>query len=279
MKTLYTTYSNFAKRLVMPLIVLMTVGVGSVLAQETLTATLTFDDLSKRTTFNENQQVWEENGIVFTNDKAKSTTNVGDYYNPIRCYKNSKITIRCELGNIKQITVNTTEGASDLQSAIGNEEGSNTTNTVTITPAGQEYDTYVINQLSSGAVRISKITVSYEKKEEFIGQYSATLVTDATDLKVGEQIVIAAKNFSYAINTLQYNNNRAQAEIGKDGNTITFNDNVELFTIESGTKNNTFSFRTITNEYLYAASNSENWLRTESTKTDNGSCVYLFLAL
>ena len=40
MKTLYTTYNNFAKRLVMSLIVLMTVGVGSVLgAEKTVTWT------------------------------------------------------------------------------------------------------------------------------------------------------------------------------------------------------------------------------------------------
>ncbi|MBR5573767.1 MAG: InlB B-repeat-containing protein [Paludibacteraceae bacterium] len=42
MKTLYTTYNNFAKRLVMSLMVLMTVGVGTVLgAQETLSGSFT----------------------------------------------------------------------------------------------------------------------------------------------------------------------------------------------------------------------------------------------
>ena len=44
MKTLYTTYNNFAKRLVMSLIVLMTVGVGTMFA-DTYTWTLTSGDL------------------------------------------------------------------------------------------------------------------------------------------------------------------------------------------------------------------------------------------
>ena len=44
MKTLYTIYTNFAKRLVMSLLVLMTVGVGSVLGAEELAYTITFSN-------------------------------------------------------------------------------------------------------------------------------------------------------------------------------------------------------------------------------------------
>ena len=46
MKTLYTIYSNFAKRVVMSLMTLMTIGVTNLWA-DIYTATLTFDDLSK----------------------------------------------------------------------------------------------------------------------------------------------------------------------------------------------------------------------------------------
>ncbi len=53
-----------------------------------------FDDTAKRTTINVDQQVWEQNGIVFTNDKAGSTSNVNEkYYNPVRCYKGSTFTV------------------------------------------------------------------------------------------------------------------------------------------------------------------------------------------
>ena len=57
------------------------------------TATLTFDDTSKRTSFSTEQQVWTENGITLTNDKSESTSNVADYSAPARFYKNSKIII------------------------------------------------------------------------------------------------------------------------------------------------------------------------------------------
>ena len=54
--------------------------------------TLDFSDKANRTAFSTTQQVWESNGIVFTNDKGTGS-NVGDYANPVRLYKNSIITV------------------------------------------------------------------------------------------------------------------------------------------------------------------------------------------
>lgn len=56
-------------------------------------ATITFDDTAKRTVFNTEQQVWEENGITVTNDKDSSTSSIADYSNPVRFYKSSKVTV------------------------------------------------------------------------------------------------------------------------------------------------------------------------------------------
>ena len=57
------------------------------------TVTLSFANKAQRTTFTTSQQVWEQNGIVFTNDKGSSTSNVADYANPARIYASSKITV------------------------------------------------------------------------------------------------------------------------------------------------------------------------------------------
>ncbi|MBR2623166.1 MAG: InlB B-repeat-containing protein, partial [Clostridia bacterium] len=56
-------------------------------------ATLTFDDTAKRTEFSTEKQVWTENSIILTNDKAESTNNVANYADPVRFYKSSTITI------------------------------------------------------------------------------------------------------------------------------------------------------------------------------------------
>ena len=63
---------------------------------EETVVTITFDDISKRTFLSTEQQVWVENGITVTNDKASASSDVnGQYYNPLRFYKNSTVTVDC----------------------------------------------------------------------------------------------------------------------------------------------------------------------------------------
>ena len=62
-------------------------------AANTATLSLT-DKAATRTSYSTEKQVWEQNGIKLTNDKAGSTSNVGDYA-PLRLYKSSSVTIEC----------------------------------------------------------------------------------------------------------------------------------------------------------------------------------------
>lgn len=99
---------------------------------------------------------------------------------------------------------------------------------------------------------------------------SWTLVTDASMLKVGDQIVIASKESLVAISIAQNTNNRGQAAITKDGNTITFGEDVQIITLEAGSVDNTWAFNVGTG-YLYAASSSANHLKTQKNKDANAS--------
>lgn len=54
---------------------------------------VSFADVANRTVFNANQQVWAQNGVTVTNDKASSTADVTDYSNPARFYKGSALTV------------------------------------------------------------------------------------------------------------------------------------------------------------------------------------------
>lgn len=81
-------------------------------------ATIDFSDVANRTGYSTTQQVWEQNGITVTNNKGSSTTNIGDFYNPVRFYKNSQLIVACN-GMIQIVfAANTTSYASDLNSAI-----------------------------------------------------------------------------------------------------------------------------------------------------------------
>ena len=57
-------------------------------------ATISFADKANRTDFDSaSKQVWEQNGIKVTNNKAGSTSAVGDYANPGRFYKSSEVIV------------------------------------------------------------------------------------------------------------------------------------------------------------------------------------------
>ena len=63
---------------------------------EDATATIDFGDKANRVSYSTEQQVWAQNGITVTNDKAASTSNVGDYGGdgyPARFYKSSSLTV------------------------------------------------------------------------------------------------------------------------------------------------------------------------------------------
>ena len=98
------------------------------------------------------------------------------------------------------------------------------------------------------------------------------LVTDASELKAGDQIVIAATDVNKAIGKNSDNgNNRTAVDITKNNNnTITFGNLVKTITLGAGKKENTFAFE-VEGDYLCAASSSSNYLKTKSTLDDNGS--------
>ena len=73
---------------------------------------ITFNNTSKRTVFNETQQVWVEDGITFTNDKDASTSKVAEYIDPVRLYKNSKVTINFPINDIDEIKIVSEENES-----------------------------------------------------------------------------------------------------------------------------------------------------------------------
>ena len=56
-------------------------------------ATISFTSTANRTEFSTTKQVWVQNGITVTNEKASATSNVADYSNPVRFYQGSNVTI------------------------------------------------------------------------------------------------------------------------------------------------------------------------------------------
>ena len=98
------------------------------------------------------------------------------------------------------------------------------------------------------------------------------LVTDASTLAVGDQIVIVASEYDFALSTEQKTNNRGQAAVVKSNSEVTFGADVQILTLRAGTKTNTWALDAGTG-YLYAASSSSNNMKTQEKLNDNGSWI------
>lgn len=132
--------------------------------------------------------------------------------------------------------------------------------------------------------RNATVTLSYEgaTSVEVVVTQEATvapssdvwaLVTDASTLAVGDQIVIVASDYDFALSTTQNSNNRAACAITKssDKSEVILNDDVQIITLASGTQNGTFAFY-IGGQYLYCDSDElTGYLRSQDEVDDQAS--------
>ena len=161
-----------------------------------------------------------------------------------------------------------TEAVTWSSSATGVASVDNT-GKVTAVAAGNAIITAAIGDVKATcAVTVTAATTPEEPGTG--GEETWTLVTNASDLKAGDQIVIAATESDYALGTTQNTNNRVAVSVTKGTNTITIGDDVQIITLETGKVANTFAFNTGSG-YLYAASSSANNLKTKADLDNNGS--------
>lgn len=112
------------------------------------------------------------------------------------------------------------------------------------------------------------------RTENVVDEY--VLLTNVADLSVGDQIIITSGTDGAvkAISTTQNKNNRAATDIEIASNTITtIPANAQIITLETGMEANTFAFHVegdVTG-YLYAASSSKNYLKTQDNIDGNAS--------
>lgn len=159
--------------------------------------TLSFANTSQRVSQTTEQQVWSNNGVTFTNDKAASTSNVIDSSNPVRLYANSKLTIEAS-GLISKIVFdcNSTSYATALKNSIGDTAVADS-DKVTV-DLDSSSDTFVIEKLTA-QVRMDSLTVTVssgaiedptkEENQEKAQSIADSLALSQTTLKeVGETL-------------------------------------------------------------------------------------------
>ena len=158
------------KKLALAFVAILTLSVGTGTVREVKSAddptvTLSFADKAQRTSFSSTQQVWEQNGIKFTNDKASSSNAVADYAKPVRLYQGSKITVVCDLGNITQIVFdcNNASYATAMKNSIGTVSGAtvNASSDKVTVAFTTEVENFIVAKLTA-QVRMDSLTVAYK---------------------------------------------------------------------------------------------------------------------
>lgn len=120
------------------------------------------------------------------------------------------------------------------------------------------------------------VNMATATREDHSDKY--VLVSDTDELTEESEVIIVSRLEPWAMSTTQNDNNRNDVRITKTTDVgVTYIENpsesVQIFTLEQGTKSNTIAFKckNVNTGYIYAASSSNNYLRTKSDKDDNAS--------
>lgn len=151
-----------------------------------LTSTISFATTDQREDLNSTSQTWTNGEITLINNQANSTSNIANYSNPVRFYKDTSIDITSSVGNMTKIdfVCNSEKYATALQSSI---EGSTASgNTITVTFAEP---TNSFSFILDAQVRMNSLTVTYVPLDEntpYIGlsTTSVSAVAEATNVEI-----------------------------------------------------------------------------------------------
>ena len=138
----------------------MFTGVFTLGATAATTATLTFDNATKRIVSTTTQQVWQENGITVTYNKGSYNQNLAEYAKPARFYAGTQLIIEAP-GNITKIVFdcNSSSYATAMKNSIGS-SATASSDKVTVNLSGNS-TTYTVAKLTA-QVRMDSISVTYE---------------------------------------------------------------------------------------------------------------------
>ena len=121
-------------------------------------ATISFESTTQRTFQDSEKQVWQNEGVTFTNNKANSNTNVANYSNPVRVYGGSNIVVEHEAMTKILFVCNSSSYATTLGNSIGAAATVDRSN-VTVTFVNP-VDEFTVASLSA-QVRLNSLTVTY----------------------------------------------------------------------------------------------------------------------
>lgn len=185
-----------------------------------------------------------DHGLTYATSVVPTKIGVTDFVNPLT--NPNSLSVTYESDNTAVATVNATTGA------------------ITALTAGEATITASFTGNATYKAGSASYTLTVSDGAKWVK------VTDAANLHAGDQIIIVNESAGKVLSTTKNENNRAEANItiDKDAGVATMNDDAQIITLERDGTN--FYLNVGTDEYLYAASSSKNYLKTDG-KTTAGS--------
>ena len=121
--------------------------------------TISFANNSQRTSYSTSKQVWSNNGVTLTNNKASAQSNVADAVSPVKFYAGSQVII--EATGIEKIVFNcnSTSYATALKNSIGTTATVTVNSKVVTVTFATPVDSFTIAKLTA-QVRVDSMVVT-----------------------------------------------------------------------------------------------------------------------
>ena len=186
--------------------------------------------------------------------------------------QSASVTLTIMSENVTALNASITNTTDYSISSITNAANGNKQITVTYHPTNGNAHEATLTIASTTVGEEASFDVTLSGQGMVVENSIWTLVEDVNDLQVGDQIVIAAAEYDYALSTNQKTNNRDAVTIINNGDgTIKIHSLVQVITLEEGITSGTWSFNVGAKGYLYADGVDENLLKSKTTKDANGS--------
>ena len=223
----------------------------------------------------------EPNDGVYSFEMPASAVEVIATFNKIQ-YTITKAETNCTINITDNLT---TAGAGDPVSFTVTPRGSKyAISSVTISwEGGGTQALEAENGVYSFTMQGRNVTINAVCEREAVGDGTFVLVTDASQLKAGDKVIITnskAAGSALAMSTTQNNNNRGSTSVTITSDIkITPSSDVQILTLESttATVNSSLVDAWLLNAgssgYLYAASSNSNHLKTSPSVTDNSKAT------
>ncbi len=208
-----------------------------------------------------NQEINSEEGLYYGGDPSVTAT-----YTEATQYE-----VNGENATYVIVYPQTLAAGSELTFAAETSSGDYTISRTLTIPAEVYPDGIV---LESGKVTTLNVSLNDGDVKEvggFEGVDNAyNLILATKHLKVGDKVVFVAAASAKAMGA-QNSNNRASVDVTKNSNnTVDIDSNVTVFTVVEGKSEGTFAFQS-SEGYICAASSDKNYLRQETTLSDNST--------